>query len=79
MTIILNEKYPSSWVTVKGKVLRELHLVIEVEITEPVTTGHLIIPKAIIAEKSFLMDQEQSLMIQRWFLLRNRIIPLDII
>ncbi len=76
-TEISTQNYPGSWTTVTGKVIRELHLVLEVELYYATKTQTLMIPKTIIAENSYTIGKEQPLQIQRWFLLRNRIIPFE--
>ena len=71
------ELYPTQWITVRGRVIRELMLVVEVELECGISFQRLLIPKTIIAANSYVIGVVQPLPIQRWFLLRNRIIPLQ--
>ena len=75
MGISTCSNFSGDWYKITGKVVRELAGVVEVEIQDLAIPRSVMIPKPIIAENIFMVGELQTLSVQRWFLLRNRIIP----
>lgn len=66
-----------NWIQISGLILQQFKMVVEVEFEIDGIPRRFMIPKAAIAENSFIFGQVQTIRIQKWFLLRNRIIPFE--